>query len=106
MIHVNGAGASQTTVSATIQLLADAPSAAQYLRDAAAHGFDLGRRAGTQPQRLPRHASLAFEMALNDETERRALQGDLYQLEIAWREAEEIAAIADSLPLPPHRPDR
>ena len=37
-------------------------------------------------------------MTLHEESERRALQGELATLEAAWREAEEIAAIADSLP--------
>jgi hypothetical protein len=36
-------------------------------------------------------------MALHEESERRALQGELAGLEAAWREAEEIAQIADSL---------
>lgn len=40
---------------------------------------------------------LALEMALHDEEERRALEGDLAQLEAAWREAEEIAAIVEEL---------
>lgn len=40
---------------------------------------------------------LALEMAANEDTERRALRGELAQLEEAWREAEEIAAIADRL---------
>ena len=43
---------------------------------------------------------LAFEMALHEEAERRALQGELAELERAWREAEEIAAISDDLLLP------
>ena len=30
----------------------------------------------------------------------RALEGELWRLERAWEEAEEIAAISDSLPLP------
>lgn len=46
----------------------------------------------------PHSVRLAWEMALHDEQERRALQeGELKQLEAAWREAEEIAAIADNL---------
>ena len=45
---------------------------------------------------------LALEMALHEEQERRALEGELAQLEQAWREAEEIAAIADNLLLPEH----
>ncbi len=43
---------------------------------------------------------LALEMAVHEETERRALEGELVLLERAWREAEEIAAIADTLLLP------
>ncbi len=42
--------------------------------------------------------SLALEMALHEETERRALNGELAMLEGMWREAEEIASIADRLP--------
>jgi hypothetical protein len=43
---------------------------------------------------------LALEMASNDEMERRAMEGELAELERAWREAEELAAIADGLALP------
>lgn len=39
-------------------------------------------------------------MALHEEQERRALEGELWILEQAWKEAGEIAAIADSLLLP------
>jgi len=49
---------------------------------------------------MPPHTRLAFEMALHEEEERRALEGELWRLEQAWREAEEIAAIADDLVLP------
>jgi hypothetical protein len=43
---------------------------------------------------------LALEMAAHEESERRAFEGELEQLEEAWREAEEIAAIADMLLVP------
>jgi len=52
----------------------------------------------TGRNKLARPESLALEMALHEETERRALQGELAALEAAWREAEEIAGIADALP--------
>ena len=39
-------------------------------------------------------------MALHEDTERAALEGDLAALARAWEEAEEIAAIADNLLLP------
>ncbi len=40
---------------------------------------------------------LAIEMALHEEQERRAMEGELQLLEQAWREAEEIASIADNM---------
>jgi hypothetical protein len=43
---------------------------------------------------------LALEMASHEESERRALEGELYILEDAWREAEEIAGISDDMFLP------
>ena len=43
---------------------------------------------------------LAVEMALHEDDERRWLDGELHELERHWREAEEIAAIADRLLLP------
>ncbi len=50
--------------------------------------------------KIPGQTRLAFEMALQEEDERRALEGELWRLERAWREAEEIAGIADDLLLP------
>ena len=44
--------------------------------------------------------ALAVEMAVNEENERHALESELALLEEAWREAEEIAGIADRLTLP------
>jgi hypothetical protein len=60
-------------------------------------------RGGTgSEERTPLHwipdvDRLALEMAANEDAERKALEGELSQLEEAWREAEEIAAIADHL---------
>ena len=50
--------------------------------------------------KLPDHVRLALEMAAQEDAERRALDGELAALELAWREAEEIAGIADDLLLP------
>ncbi len=50
--------------------------------------------------KMPKPTKLALEMALHEEQERRALQGELWLLERAWEEAEEIAAISDNLLLP------
>lgn len=50
--------------------------------------------------KMPDATKLALEMALHEEQERRALEGELWRLERAWEEAEEIAAISDNLLLP------
>ena len=61
-----------------------------------------GRKQEKQSEihRLPKPTKLALEMALHEEQERRALAGELIDLELAWREAEEIATIADNLLVP------
>ena len=46
---------------------------------------------------LPVVSRLALEMALHEEQERRAMMGELKQLENVWREAEEIAHISDTM---------
>ncbi|WP_420438208.1 hypothetical protein [Candidatus Palauibacter sp.] len=43
---------------------------------------------------------LAIEMATHEQAEREALEGELKELEARWREAEEIARIADNLFVP------
>jgi hypothetical protein len=43
---------------------------------------------------------LALEIAVHEDAERHAMQGELQALEDAWRDAEEIAAIADRMFLP------
>lgn len=60
---------------------------------------------------LPHEDRIALEMALHEDSERRALEGELAAYQLAWREAEEIADIADVLPDDPleslsRRPER
>lgn len=50
--------------------------------------------------RLPKEVRLALEMAAHEEQERRALEGELAILEAAWRDAEQVAKIADEMFLP------
>ena len=70
------------------------------------HGIAEGRRfrdsAGVPGyiNKMPKPTRLALEMALHEEQERRALEGELWLLERAWEEAEEIAEISDNLFLP------
>ncbi len=57
----------------------------------------IGSEPRTPLPELPVVDRLALEMAANEDSERRAMEGELTELEAAWREAEEIAAIADNL---------
>ena len=67
------------------------PPSWDYLRHSDSHGT---------LEHLPREVLLALEMLSHEESERRAMEGELQVLEEAWREAEEIAAISDNLFLP------
>lgn len=60
------------------------------------HG-GIGSQSQTPLYRLPSVDRLALEMAANEDVERRAMAGELAELREAWKEAEEIAAIADDL---------
>ncbi|HET9425576.1 MAG TPA: hypothetical protein VFO55_09405 [Gemmatimonadaceae bacterium] len=60
------------------------------------HG-GIGSEPSTALLDVPLVDRLALEMAAHEETERRALEGELAELADAWREAAEIAAIADAL---------
>ena len=56
---------------------------------------------GLGAMRLSGTERLALEMAVHEENERRALEGELAVLSAAWRDAEEIAQIADDDLTPP-----
>jgi hypothetical protein len=56
-----------------------------------------GSEESTPLYQLPGVDRLALEMAANEDIERRALEGELAALSAAWKEAEEIATIADEL---------
>lgn len=60
------------------------------------HG-GIGSEPSTALLDVPLVDRLALEMAAHEESERRALEGELEDLEAAWREADEIATIADAL---------
>ena len=103
---VNRTGGSAADVQRAVGLVEEAgtperlfTSAAQTLAARSGSGFgDVRRR--TSLRRVPLTTRLALEMAAHEESERRALEGELYLLEEAWKEAEEIAAIADDMFLP------
>jgi len=97
MVHVNEAGASRARLRDGVSLLEKAGGAADYLSGFGGAGRSLRKRYDMPGLHLDATAALAVEMALHEESERRAMEGELALLEAAWREAEEIAGIADGL---------
>ncbi|HEU4563648.1 MAG TPA: hypothetical protein VFS05_03325 [Gemmatimonadaceae bacterium] len=110
---VNRFGGSRRTVAAAVEELEREGGSERYVEQ-------LARRAETmtavdgRPHRFGRRGRigqtglyglttvdrLALEMALHEEAERRTMAGELELLARAWRDAEEIAAIADDMFLP------
>lgn len=116
LVSVNRSGASKKRLEEALRLLDGCGSVEEYVRnlgrDQVRHGsvpiLELRERLRTGTWRgrwlYPEGASragapemLALEMALQDQSERTAVAGELERLEARWHEAEEIAQIADSL---------
>jgi hypothetical protein len=92
MVVTNEAGATRDGVRHALEMLGPTESPAEYVMRTAREGLWLTAGVHTAARML------ALEMALHEETERRALDGELAALEEMWRQAEGIAAIADRLP--------
>src|SRR5207237_950349 len=98
-----GAGKSQVQIA--VRLIEHASDPMELFRNHARLPLHLGARGFTSGGNaplgaLPSEVRLALEMAAHEESERRALDGELALLAAAWREAEEIAGIADDLLMP------
>jgi hypothetical protein len=111
MPKVNVGGASREKVQNAVRRIESSGNPEKFLqwlalapepRVETMHWKRWGYRAKTKGapngiSRLPIETRLAVEMAVNEENERRALEGELALLELEWKEAEEIAGIADRL---------
>jgi hypothetical protein len=91
LAHRNIAGASKSEVETAVAKLELFKGSDGLLRFLAKQG---------RLSELNVEQRLALEMAAHEDAERRALEGELHELELAWREAEELAAIADNMFLP------
>ena len=102
--RMNQSGGSAEQVQRAVGLLEENQSPQRLFSQAAgpaarSSGWSL-RPGALKLHKLPIHTRLALEMASHEESERRALEGELNVLEEAWRDAEEIAGIADDMFLP------
>jgi hypothetical protein len=99
--HVNAIGGSRSDVSDAVRVIEHTPEVGRLIRNTAKHhGSGLHSRDPVRLSKLPVHLRLAIEMSLHEESERRALEGELHLLEEAWKDADEVAAIADEMFLP------
>ena len=105
--HMNSSGGSRREVSTAVDVLEQSggdPSRLFQLALSTDGKPDIRRiLSPTIPNALgglPITSRLALEMAAHEDSERRALEGELHELETAWKDAEEIAGIADDMFLP------
>ena len=105
----NRFGGSNASVQDAVQHIEDAGDAHGFLAEASTRNGWRGGRIlsvlnayrGLGAMRLSATERLALEMAVHEESERRAMEGELAVLEAAWRDAEHIAEISDVDLTPP-----
>lgn len=99
--RINRSGAGKQAVQDAVRRLDELGSPEAVIRAAASAPVATRKQGrGGNVAKVDVPTRLALEMALHEEQERRALEGELWVLERRWKEAEEIAAISDSLLLP------
>jgi hypothetical protein len=96
---MNAAGATAHELRIAVREIELAGSPEQYFRRVLKFGQAKNWHY-TGVSEYPTEMRLAFEMASHEDTERAALEGELQRLESDWREAEEIASIADNMFMP------
>ena len=110
---VNRFGGSKQTVEAAVGEIENVGGPERYIEQLARRAAVLTAVRG-KPHRFGRKGAigktglyglnaadrLGLEMALHEDAERRAMEGELALLEMAWRDAEEVAEIADNLLVP------
>ncbi|MGD2045409.1 MAG: hypothetical protein PVF90_09890 [Gemmatimonadota bacterium] len=98
---INRRGGNQRVVEGAVSEIAHSGHPDAFLRGLV-DGRSFTSRKGIPGyvNKMPKPTQLALEMALHEEQERRALEGELWRLEQAWKSAEEIAGISDDLLLP------
>lgn len=101
MPKINRNGGRKRTVRDAVREIEERGHPEAFLSDVVRNeGYSSWHRKGGYVAKMSAPTRLALEMALHEEEERRALEGELWRLERAWEEAEEIAAIADDLLIP------
>lgn len=100
MPKLNAGGGKPATVRQAVAEIESLGHPTGFVADVAAGDRFAKKGVPGYISKMPRPTKLAFEMAIHEEQERRALEGELWLLEEAWKAAEEVAAISDNLLLP------
>ncbi len=104
--HVNTLVGRSRTVQDAVRVMEDAGSAesafatAARIQPSVRWTLASGKTMAGSLASLPAPVRLALEMAAHEDAERNALEGELHVLEEMWRDAEEVAGIADDMFLP------
>jgi hypothetical protein len=98
LAQINASGGNPLAVARAVERLEETGSSTELYRSLAMVVCMPRRRYPIIS--MDRDQRLALEMAANDDSERRAMEGELRELEERWRAAEEIAGIADNMLLP------
>lgn len=98
--RLNQRGGSQHSIKLAVQQIESSGHPDRFLTEVAGRRARSWKGSEGLVGKMPTPTRLALEMSRHEEQERRALEGELWILEQAWKEAEEIAAISDSLLLP------
>lgn len=99
--RINAMGGKEEAVKQAVERIETAGHPERFLeKTAKLDGYHDKKGVPGYINKMPNPTKLALEMALHEEQERRALEGELWLLEQAWKEAEEIAEISDNLLLP------
>ncbi len=102
--RINRAGATGAVIRDGVRLIEDAGGPDQFARWATMKRREWASKSSFGDTgdlaHIPVAARLAFEMSLHEDSERRAMDGELATLTRAWQEAAEIAGVADALAVP------
>ncbi|MGV3710929.1 MAG: hypothetical protein ACO1Q7_19050 [Gemmatimonas sp.] len=101
--HVNAEGAGRKEIQKALHVIDATPDVTSLIHKAATgekKSQDVMDGAAGCLVTLPPEMRLALEIAMHSDDERRAMDGELAELEARWKEADAIAKIADNMLLP------
>jgi hypothetical protein len=109
--RVNNRGAKTRHIRDAVDLVGATADVEHMVREAAAttktRMKEFGIKEGeSYMHALPPRMALGLEIMLHRDDERRAMEGELRELERRWQDAEAIASIADALTIPPEVEER